>query len=70
MSISSVVDDHVVDHKLARKMKLYLMKRFSGASLKAIGDPFGLSESAVSQVCRRFGVLVKENKGVGTKLRL
>jgi len=68
--ISSVVDHHVDDHKLARKMKLYLMKRYSGATLKAIGEPFGLGESAVSQVCRRFDVLVKEDKGIRNKLRL
>lgn len=51
-------------------MKLYLMKRYSGATLKAIGEPFGLGESAVSQVCRRFDVLVKEDKGIRNKLRL
>jgi len=62
--ISSVVDDHVDDVKLARKMKIYLMKRYSGATLKAIGEPFGLGESAVSQVCGRFDVLVGEDKYV------
>ncbi|VFQ45098.1 trp repressor/replication initiator [Desulfoluna butyratoxydans] len=62
--ISSVVDDHVEDVKLARKMKIYLMKRYSGATLKAIGEPFGLSESAVSQVCGRFDVLSNEDRSV------
>lgn len=70
VSISSVVDGHVTAHKLARKMKLYLMKRYSGSTLKAVGEPYGLGESAVSLVRRRFGVLVKENKGIGNKLRL
>ncbi|MCP4752084.1 MAG: hypothetical protein GY866_14405 [Proteobacteria bacterium] len=52
--IASIVDGLVDNEKFARKLKIYLMKRFSGATLRAIGDSFGLGISAVSQICRRL----------------
>ena len=46
------------------------MKRYSGATLKAIGEPFGLGESAVSQVCGRFDVLVGEDGCILSRLNI
>ena len=60
--ISDLVDECVEDPKLARKMKIYLMKRYSGAPLKAIGDRFGLSASAISKTCGRFETESCDNK--------
>lgn len=36
------------------KAIIYLCHRYSGARLKEIGDRFGVGESAVSQISKRF----------------
>jgi len=40
--------------ELAKKAALYLSHRYSGRSLREIGERFGIGESAVSQASRRF----------------
>lgn len=48
---------------MVKKATVYLSHRYSGKSLKEIGDYFGIGESAVSQVSRRFSaVLGKDRK--------
>lgn len=63
-SIYRVVDDEVDDAKLSRNVQIYLMKRYSGSTLKGIGDHFGMKESAVSQVCRRLDAKMAEDASV------
>jgi len=70
MTISRAVDGLVEEEQLARKLKMYLMKRYSGATLKVIGEPFGLEESAVSQVSRRFDSLASDDKTAQKMLNL
>lgn len=40
--------------RLAEKMGIYLCHKYSGAKLKEIGERFGIGQSAVTQVSRRF----------------
>ena len=60
--ISQAVRLQVDDSKLARKMEVYLMKRFSGAPLKAIGDRYALSSSGISKICSRFEHECEQNR--------
>jgi len=53
--IEATVDRLVADDaRLARNLKLYFVRKYSGTSLKAIGARYGLGESGVSQACRRI----------------
>ncbi|MCG8472080.1 MAG: transposase [Desulfobacterales bacterium] len=52
--ISQLVRREIHDFKLIRKVEIYLVKRFSGEPLKAIGDRYNLSSSGVSKICSRF----------------
>ena len=60
--ISQIVDEHINDSNLARKMEIYLMKYHSGAPLKAIGNRFGLGASGVSKVCQRFDLELQKDR--------
>ncbi len=46
--------------ELARKAAIYLIHRYSGRSLREIGERFAIGESAVSQASRRFESVLKE----------
>jgi hypothetical protein len=53
--IEAMVDSIVADDgKLARNLKLYFVRKYSGTPLRAIGERHGLGESGVSQACRRI----------------
>ncbi len=47
---------------LARKAAIYLGHRYSGRSLKEIGERLSIGESAVSQASRRFEAELKESR--------
>jgi putative transposase len=47
--------------ELARKAAIYLSHRYSGRSLREIGERFAVGESAVSQASRRFESGLKES---------
>jgi len=53
------------DQSLARDIKLYLCRRYTGEKLKDIGKYFGIGESGVSKAYRRFLEKISED----TKLR-
>lgn len=44
------------DHRLTRKMSIYLCHQFGGCSLKDIGEYFGVGESAVTESSNRFAM--------------
>jgi REP element-mobilizing transposase RayT len=44
------------DHRLAKKVSIYICHHFSGCSLKEIGEHFGVGESAVSENSNRFAM--------------
>jgi len=54
--------------ELARKAAIYLSHRYSGRSLREIGEHFGIGESAVSQAGRRFESDMKESFMVRRKV--
>jgi chromosomal replication initiation ATPase DnaA len=56
------------DAVMSRKAAIYLCQKFSGRSLKEIGDHFNTRESAVSQTSRRFGLALNRNKGLKQKI--
>ena len=49
---------------LARKAAIYLSHRYSGRSLREIGERFGIGESAVSQTSRRFESVLKDSRAL------
>ncbi len=54
---------------LARKMAIYLMKRYSGLSNQEVGEVFGgLHYSAVSQASIRFGKIVEGDRQLKNQL--
>lgn len=51
------------DHRLVKKISIYMCHRYSGCNLKEIGEYFGVGESAVSENSNRFAmVLVKDQR--------
>jgi REP element-mobilizing transposase RayT len=45
----------------ARNACIYLCRKHTGQTLRAIGQQFGISDAAVSQVCKRFKVRMKSD---------
>jgi REP element-mobilizing transposase RayT len=62
--ILNMVRETMTDEKTARKASIYLAHRYSGARLKELGVYFGLSESGVSQLSRRFETWMDEKEVV------
>jgi REP element-mobilizing transposase RayT len=62
--ILNTVRETMTDEETARKASIYLAHRYSGARLKELGVYFGLSESGVSQLSRRFEVWMDKNEMV------
>lgn len=58
------------DEKTARKVTIYLSHKHSGEKLKAIGEQFGIGESAVSQICTRFKVMIDQDEGLKKQIRI
>ena len=54
-AVSSELND---DSRMTKKMSIYLCHRFSGHSLKEIGENFGIGESAVSETSNRFAEIL------------
>ena len=50
------------DHRLVKKMTIYLCHHFSGCSLKDIGAHFGVGESAVSENSNRFAMTLYKDQ--------
>lgn len=70
-SLPAILDavGEVSDKDRVRKnAAIYLCHRFSGAGLKAIGEQFGVKESAVSQASRRFLQVLERDKGLRERI--
>ena len=50
------------DHRLVKKMTIYMCHHFSGCSLKEIGAYFGVGESAVSESSNRFAMTLYKDQ--------
>lgn len=58
------------DGNLSRKAALYISHRYSGRSLKEIGQYFGLTESGVTQSSRRFEIKLKNDRKLSRDIKL
>jgi putative transposase len=54
--------------ELSRKAAIYLSHRYSGRSLREIGNVFDIGESAVSQASSRFESDIKENRTLRNRI--
>ena len=45
-----------------RNACIYLCRKHTGQTLRTIGQQFGISDAAVSQVCKRFKVRMKSDR--------
>jgi len=59
--IIQAVRSHLGEERTADKAIIYLCHKYSGARLKEIGERFGVGESAVSQISKRFGQKINED---------
>ena len=66
--IIKTVNMEIKDEKLAKKASLYFCHRHSGASLREIGERFGLSDAAVTQASRRIRVASENDKTLRKRL--
>ena len=58
------------DHVLMRHASLYFSHKYSGKTLKEIGDHFGIGESGVSQASRRLSLKLNEDRNLRKNVRL
>ncbi len=56
------------DPAMSRKVSIYLCHRYSGATLKEIGDNFDIGESAVSQASRLFSRKLDKDRKLQIKI--
>ena len=69
--ISDVVEKYFNgDKKTARNIKIFLCHKHTGEKLKTIGMRFGIGDTAVSQVCKRFKVMISRDKRLNKKIDL
>jgi hypothetical protein len=45
-----------------RNASIYLCRKHTGETLRTIGKPFGISDAAVSQVCKRFEARIDRDR--------
>jgi len=64
-TVESVVPQ---DKALARSVKMYLCRKYTGKRLKEIGLQFGIGESGVSQSCRRVAQKIEKDKTLKKKI--
>lgn len=49
----------------SRNASIYLCRKHTGEKLRIIGKKFGISDAAVSQVCKRFRVRIESDRSLG-----
>ena len=64
-AVEAVTDE---DPSLARNIKLYLVRRYTGEKLKDIGNHFGIGESGVSKAYRRIFEKIPDDKKLRNKI--
>ena len=68
--IATVEKNLNVEKSLARKVGMYLCHHYSGATLRDIGEKFGVGESAVSQGSRRMQDKLAEDEALRGEIDL
>ena len=56
-------------HKIARNVALYLCHKYTGATLKEIGQQYGISESGVSQASRRMAIKIGQDNRLKKQMK-
>ena len=51
-----------------RNASIYLCRKHTGEKLRTIGQQFGISDAAVSQVCKRFAARIESDRSLGGKI--
>jgi hypothetical protein len=51
-----------------RNAAIYLCRKHTGETLRTIGKPFGISDAAVSQVCKRFEARTEKDRHLRKKI--
>ncbi len=57
------------DEALSKKASIYLCHKYSGRTLKEIGDHFNIGESSVSQTSCRFSIVLDKDKKLRRKMK-
>jgi chromosomal replication initiation ATPase DnaA len=55
--------------KMTRNIKIFLCHKYTGQKLRTIGETFGIGDSAVSQVFKRFGNKIEQDRQLKKKIR-
>jgi chromosomal replication initiation ATPase DnaA len=50
-------------------IKIFLCHKYSGQKLRKTGETFGIGDSAVSQVCKRFGNKIEQDRQLKKRIR-
>ncbi len=67
--IIGTAEEHIKDKAIARKICIHLCHRFSGETLRNIGERFGLSESGITQASRRMADKAENDIILGQQLK-
>ncbi len=68
--IADMVDQTMKDEgKMARNIKIFLCRKYTGQKLRTIGETFGIGDSAVTQVYKRFGKKIGQDKQLMDKIQ-
>ena len=77
-AVMAIVAEGLAKHpKHIRNVSIYLCRKHTGQQLRTIGQRFGISDAAVSQVCKRFKaridndqILKREIENLGKKITM
>lgn len=68
--IKEKVEEDIKDKKLARKLSIYLSRKYTGEKLKEIASIYGkIGDTGVSQVCCRVEKATKEDSSLERIIR-
>lgn len=56
------------DAGISKSVSIYLCRKHTGEKLKTIGNRFGISDSAVSQACKRFKTRIQNDRKLKKKV--
>jgi hypothetical protein len=55
--------------KMAKNIKNFLCHKYTGQKLRTIRERFGIGDSAFSQVCKRFGTKIEQDRQLKKRIR-
>ena len=67
--VCKIVEDSTGEKsRTSRNVEIYLCRKLTGEKLKSIGSHFGISDSAVSQTCKRLGKKLMDDRRLGKQV--